>query len=178
MWAGRFAEQKRPALLAEIVKNLAKSFPDLHVDVYTPDPLTNGPAKILPSTKNFTLKAPFSPTNPLKPFEYDALVYTSSFDGLPNIILEALSLGIPVIAPGIDGIPEAVIQDQTGYILSNPDKNDAAAQLYIDAIKSIYLPGKLEKLRRGSLEFINAHHSKQQHVQSLLNISLIGKTHD
>lgn len=178
MWAGRFAEQKRPALLAEIVKNLAKSLPDLHVDVYTPDHLSQGPAKTLPSTKNFTLKNPFSPTSPLKPFEYDALVYTSYFDGLPNIILEALSLGIPVIAPRIDGIPEAVIQDQTGYILSNPDKNDEAAQLYIDAIKSLYLPGELEKLRRGALEFIDAHHSRKQHAQSLLNISLIGKTHD
>lgn len=178
MWAGRFAEQKRPSLLAEIIKKLAKSAPDLHIDVYTPDHLAPSTAKTLPSTKNFSLLAPFSPANPIAPFQYDALIYTSFFDGLPNIILEALALGIPVIAPGIDGIPEAVIPNQTGYILDNPESNETASELYLDAIHSLYLADTLNKLRIGALNFIDAHHSRQQHTQSLLNISLIEKSHD
>ena len=178
LWAGRFAPQKRPSLLAAILKTLSKEISDIHIDVYTPEYDSSEVTKTLPSTNNFTIKPAFSPSRPIPAFGYDALVYTSHFDGLPNVILECLALGIPVIAPGIDGIPEAVIHDKTGLIVEHMESDELAAQLYCNAIQQLYTPNTLNRLRECALKFVEGNHSRQQHTQSLLKIGIIGKSND
>lgn len=39
-------------------------------------------------------------------------------DGLPTVLLEAMAMGVPVIASDVTGIPEAVHDDHTGQLLS------------------------------------------------------------
>jgi len=41
-------------------------------------------------------------------------------DGLPNVILEAMATGLPVVASGISGIPQAVEEGVTGHLV--PEK--------------------------------------------------------
>jgi colanic acid/amylovoran biosynthesis glycosyltransferase len=45
-------------------------------------------------------------------------------DNLPTVIMEAMATGLPVISTGIGGIPEMVIQDETGFLVQ---PGDAAA---------------------------------------------------
>lgn len=45
-------------------------------------------------------------------------------DGLPNVILEAMASGLPVVASGISGIPLAVEDEMTGLLV--PEKEPAA----------------------------------------------------
>jgi glycosyltransferase involved in cell wall biosynthesis len=47
-------------------------------------------------------------------------------DGLPNVILEAMASGLPVVASGISGIPLAVTDGGTGLLVP---EGDAAALL-------------------------------------------------
>lgn len=65
-----------------------------------------------PGTVSNTHLLEFYQTNPV-----DLFINTSSREGLPVSIMEALSFGIPVIAPAVGGIPE-IINPEHGYLLS------------------------------------------------------------
>ena len=45
-------------------------------------------------------------------------------DNLPTVIMEAMATGLPVVSTNIGGIPEMVIEDQTGFLVQ---PGDAAA---------------------------------------------------
>jgi len=52
----------------------------------------------------------------------DILITPSiGFEDLPNVISEAMSVGVPVIGTSIAGIPEQIINDKTGYIVKPED---------------------------------------------------------
>ena len=48
---------------------------------------------------------------------FDLFVSTSMFEPFGNVLVEAAMVGIPVIAPYVDGIPEAVADGVTGKLL-------------------------------------------------------------
>ncbi|HIE10996.1 MAG TPA: glycosyltransferase [Kiritimatiellae bacterium] len=47
----------------------------------------------------------------------DILVHPSTeFDSLPTVLIEAASAGIPVVAAGVGGVPEIVVDGETGFL--------------------------------------------------------------
>lgn len=48
----------------------------------------------------------------------DVLLLASFMEGLPVVLMEALALRVPVIAPCITGIPELVVHGETGLLFS------------------------------------------------------------
>ena len=53
-------------------------------------------------------------------------------DGLPNVIVEAMTLGIPVISTGISAIPEMIENRHTGLLVKDKDAN-----AIVNAIKEL-----------------------------------------
>jgi glycosyltransferase involved in cell wall biosynthesis len=56
-------------------------------------------------------------------------------DGIPNVIVESLAMGCPVVATGISALPEIVVNGETGLLVPSrrPDKMaDAAMRLLTD----------------------------------------------
>ena len=49
----------------------------------------------------------------------DLLVITSDHEGLPMVLLEALALGIPVVARRVGGIPEVITNNVTGILVES-----------------------------------------------------------
>ncbi len=54
---------------------------------------------------------------------FDALVLTSNTEGCPNVVIEALGLGIPVISTAVGDVEEMIERGRTGFIC--PVGNDA-----------------------------------------------------
>lgn len=59
----------------------------------------------------------------------DVFVLSSFMEGLPVVLLEAMALGIPVIAPALAGIPELVRHAETGMLFTVGDWTDLAASM-------------------------------------------------
>ncbi len=61
-----------------------------------------------------------------------ALVVPSTYEGMPLVVLEAMDDGIPVIASAVSGIPEVVVDGETGW-LAPPERSGALADALIAA---------------------------------------------
>ncbi len=56
-----------------------------------------------------------------------ALVVPSIYEGMPLVVLEAMVAGVPVVASRVSGIPEVVLEPETGWLV--PPENPAALAL-------------------------------------------------
>lgn len=72
-----------------------------------------------------------------------ALVVPSTYEGMPLVVLEAMSRKLPVIASAVSGIPEVVIDGKTGWLV--PPEDPAALAEAIET--AVGTPG--EAARRG-----------------------------
>lgn len=57
------------------------------------------------------------------------LVVPSTYEGMPLVILEAMSEGVPVVASAVSGIPEVVLDGETGWLVPPEDPPRLAAAL-------------------------------------------------
>jgi glycosyltransferase involved in cell wall biosynthesis len=62
----------------------------------------------------------------------DLFVLASHHEGLPVTVMEALTLGVPVIAPEVGGLPEVVTTGVDG-ILVEPESSSALADAIVRA---------------------------------------------
>jgi glycosyltransferase involved in cell wall biosynthesis len=51
----------------------------------------------------------------------DLLVLTSDWEGLPNVILEALAAGVPAVGTNVGGVSELLTDGITGYVVPPRD---------------------------------------------------------
>jgi len=70
-------------------------------------------------------------TSNIAPHLAEAWVFTlaSTMEASPNVILEAMSMGLPVVATRVGGIPELVQDGKTGILVKPGDPEDLAAAL-------------------------------------------------
>lgn len=79
----------------------------------------------------------------------DIFVNASSYEGLPVSLMEALSYGIPVLAPNVGGMAELIDPDKNGFLFS---KNPTTEEITSSISKLINMPEKeYEKMREAAI---------------------------
>jgi glycosyltransferase involved in cell wall biosynthesis len=59
----------------------------------------------------------------------DLLVLNSTTENCPHVVLEALALGVPVVATPVGGVPELIADGVTGLLAASVDSADVMASL-------------------------------------------------
>jgi glycosyltransferase involved in cell wall biosynthesis len=59
----------------------------------------------------------------------DIFALTSLWEGLPRVLPQAMAMGIPIVATGVDGTPEAVIHNVNGFITKPKDTREMAGRI-------------------------------------------------
>jgi glycosyltransferase involved in cell wall biosynthesis len=92
-------------------------------------------------------------------------------EGLPNVLLESMSMGVPVVSSNLGGIPEIVFDGETGYMV--PPGDPAALA---DAIERIWVDqDRYKAMKTKARELITSQFDKEaqfdrflDHFQALL----------
>lgn len=60
---------------------------------------------------------------------FDVFTLPSLYEGLPNVVLEAMACGLPIVATPVDGTKEAVVHQKTGYLVPVGDTLELSEKL-------------------------------------------------
>lgn len=80
----------------------------------------------------------------------DILINPSLSEGLPNIVLEGMALGVPVIATAVGGVPE-LIENQVNGVLVAPGDHLALADAILTLVESWECRDRIVKAAHGTL---------------------------
>ncbi len=134
---GSFEPRKGHPFLFEALEELVKSsLPNAHLMMVGDGPdetMLKERVKTLGLEQNVSF-FPFT-DEPNYIFERLDLTVLPSLnkEGLPNVLLESMSMGVPVVSSNIGGVSEIVIDGETGYMVEPGNKSALA-----DAIKNVW----------------------------------------
>lgn len=153
-FAGRWSEEKNPLGFVEIARLVDDALPVKFVMI--------GAGPLRPAIETAIRKAGFAKgrfhllgevPDPVPIMgSLDILVVPSILDGRPMAILESLSLGVPVLASRVGGIPELIQHGRTGW-LHDAHELRAFAATIADAQRD---RDDLRNMRRHAREFAEA----------------------
>lgn len=137
LWASRVNGQKLPEVLRSVGEKLDANFT---LDAY--GQLENHYSRKFFEGSGVTYVRAFDGIDDLPTDQYDVFLYTSNADGMPNILLEIASKGLPIVTSDVGGVKDFIQDGKTGLLVRdcmNTDQYVAA----LDKMKSPELRKKL-----------------------------------
>ncbi len=103
----------------------------------------------------------------------DLVVMTSKSEGIPVVLMEAMSHGKLVLAPGITGIPELVENQRTGFLYQS-----GSLASFVNAVNWIYAnQGFLAGVRRAAAAKVAESYSRRRNVHDFADRFLARISH-
>ncbi len=156
LWASRLDRQKRPDILVQIAQQcVGRPF---HFHVHGAPLLGKSTSEVrqLRMLANVMMHGSFDGFMSLDTSQYDVFLYTSQADGMPNIVLEAMAAGLPVVASRVGGLSEILQPGETGFLVDPITDVDQ----YIAMLDQWHENrDQLDKIANRSAEFIAENHS-------------------
>lgn len=127
----RLNEEKRPLLWAEIAARVAKALPDAHFLVVGDGPLRK-------QLETWNTRPDLAGKLHLVGLErqsleamaaMDLFLLSSRGEGLPNVLVEAQAVGVPVVTTRVGGAPETLDAGRSGWVLTSDQPRRAAAEI-------------------------------------------------
>jgi glycosyltransferase involved in cell wall biosynthesis len=96
----------------------------------------------------------------------DALLLTSDYEGTPNVVLEAMASGLPIISTPVGDVPEIVVNGSAGFVI-----NFDEIEKMIDCIEFL-ASHRQESIRMGSCAsmYVRENYSLAKLRKELLNL--------
>jgi len=130
---GTYEERKGQTVLLEAMKELVNGpLPNVHLVLVGEGP---DEAMLKAKVKEFGLSDNVSffefTREPVYIYErIDVLALSSLYkEGLPNVLLEAMSMATPVVSSRMAGVPEVVINGETGFMVEPGSKDELSAAI-------------------------------------------------
>lgn len=134
----RLSAEKRPTLFVDVCAQLAQRVPGLRVLVAGVGPLHDETAEHVRARgleRTVTLLGRRTDVGALMSIA-SVLLLTSTLEGMPNVVMEAQVLGLPVVATHTGGVPDCVRAGRTALLVDAADTHgyvEATARLLGDA---------------------------------------------
>lgn len=168
----RMSEEKRPMLWMETARKVAEARPDAHFVVCGGGPFYDEMAAYA-EKHGFAdrMHLPGVQSGIGKWFAaMDAVLLTSRHEGLPNVLIEAQSLGAPVVVPAVGGAPEVLVNGETGFAIPKA----TAAQMAERLLFILEDDAWREHAHTAAAEFIASRFSMDRMVQATMEVYFPG----
>ncbi len=96
----------------------------------------------------------------------DILIFPSHEESLGNVVLEAMAMGIPVVASNSGGVPEIVKHNKTGILVKPKDSQSIA----LGVLNLIQNPAKMKKIRENAFQYIRENNDITNYISRLSTI--------
>lgn len=131
MAVGRLSQEKGHVYLLRAAQQVMAQRPDVHVVIVGEGPLRHTleeEARRLAIADRVAFVG-FQAAAPAYMVQCDVLINPSLSEALGNVVLEAMALGKPVIGSAVGGIPEIIVDGQTGLLVPPADSGALASAL-------------------------------------------------
>jgi glycosyltransferase involved in cell wall biosynthesis len=170
LFVGTMEPRKRPDRFLRLVRSLRANLPGLDLEARLVGAGWDNPelhelsASLGLDSRTVLFESPSADVVPFYTWA-DMLVLTSDHEGTPNVILEAMASGLPVVATAAGGVPDLMAHG--GGLLVRPDDEDGL-------FRSVMRLRSDDRLRatliQEGLRFIGANHSLDGLRRQLLSV--------
>ena len=163
----RFSEEKRPFLWVDIAARVAARRPDVMFLMVGDGPLREETRRrvsacgmsekiLMPGNEKHAAAAIAA---------MDVFLLTSRVEGLPNVLVEAQALGVPVVTTDCGGAAETLIRGRTGHVIFRQSVDALADAVLLVLDDTVWR----EKARKVGQEFVRERFSLAQMMEGTLN---------